>query len=58
MIDKLQDIEERFYYLEEKLSDPEIVTDIKKYTKVNKEYKELKVLVDVFREYKNPGWKY
>ena len=52
MIDKLQAIEERFFYLEEKLSDPEVVTDIKKFTKINKEYKDLKEVVDVFREYK------
>ena len=52
MIDKLQAIEERFYYLEEKLSDPEVVTDIKKFTKINKEYKDLNEVVDVIREYK------
>ena len=52
MIDKLQAIEERFFYLEEKLSDPEVVTDIKKFTKINKEYKELKQVVDVYREYR------
>ena len=52
MIDKLQAIEERFFYLEEKLSDPEVVTDIKKFTKINKEYKDLSQVVDVFRTYK------
>ncbi len=52
MIDKLQAIEERYYYLEEKLSDPEVVTDMKKFAKINKEYKELKEVVNVFREYK------
>jgi peptide chain release factor 1 len=52
MIDKLQAIEERFYYLEEKLSDPEIVTDMKQFTKVNKEYKDLKSVVEVFNQYK------
>ena len=52
MIDKLQAIEERFYYLEEKLSDPEVVTDIKKFTKINKEYKGLQEIIEVFRGYK------
>lgn len=53
MIEKLAAIKERFYYLEEKLADPEIVTDIKQYTKINKEYKDLKVLVDAHDEYAN-----
>ena len=53
MIDKLAAIKERFYYLEERLADPEIVTDIKQYTKINKEYKDLKVLVDVHDKYAN-----
>ncbi len=51
MIDKLQAIQERFYYLEEKLSDPETVSDMKQYTKINKEYKDLQAIVEVSKVY-------
>ncbi len=52
MLDKLEAIKERFIYLEEQLSDPELVSDMKKYKKVNKEYKDLKVIVDAYEIYK------
>ncbi len=51
MIDKLQAIQERFYYLEEKLSDPETVSDMKQFTKINKEYKDLQGIVEVSKVY-------
>lgn len=53
MFDKLDAIIDRFYYLEEKLSDPETLSDMKQFAKVNKEYKDLKVLVEVIHQYKN-----
>jgi peptide chain release factor 1 len=52
MLDKLEAINERFHYLEEKLSDPELVADMDKYRKVNKEYKDLQDLVGVYKKYK------
>ncbi len=53
MLDKLEAIQDRYYYLEEQLSDPNIVTDMDKFKKVNKEYKGLQELVDIANEYKN-----
>lgn len=53
MLDKLHSIYERFVYIEEQLSNPEVVTDIKKYTKLNKEYKDLQEVVEVYHKYKN-----
>lgn len=53
MLDKLEAIQDRYYYLEEQLSDPDIVTDMDKFKKVNKEYKGLKELVAIANEYKN-----
>ena len=41
LIDKLEAIQERYHYLEEQLSDPEVVSDMKKFKKVSKEYKNL-----------------
>ena len=52
MIEKLESIQDRFYYLEEQLSDPEVVSDMKKFMKLNKEYKDLKEVVDVYKSYK------
>ena len=52
MLDKLEAIHERFHYLEEKLSDPELLADMDKFRKVNKEYKDLQDLVLVYKKYK------
>lgn len=52
MLDKLEAIQERFYYLEERLSDPSIVSDQKLYAKTNKDYSNLREVVEVFKEYK------
>lgn len=52
MLDKLEAIEGRYYYLEEKLSDPEIVSDMKQFTKINKEYSSLKEIVSKTQQYK------
>ena len=52
MLDKLQAIHERFIYLEEQLADPSVISDMGRYKKVNKEYKDLKKIVDAYFEYK------
>ena len=51
MLDKASALREKFRFLEEQLSNPEIVADMDKYKKLNREYKEMKALVDVFDEY-------
>ncbi len=53
MIDKLQAIHERYHYLEEKLSDPEVIQDMKQFTRINREYKDLKVVVEAFFIYRD-----
>ena len=52
MIDKLESIYNHFLSVEEKLSDPETVSDMKKYSALNKEYKQLQTVVDVYKSYK------
>jgi peptide chain release factor 1 len=52
MLDKLQAIHERYVYLEEQLSDPSVMSDMDRYMKISKEYKDLKPLVDTFFEYR------
>ncbi len=53
MIDKLEAIQDRYYYLEEQLSDPEVISDMKRYKKIGKEYKDLKPIIDAFTNYKD-----
>ncbi|MBK8349530.1 MAG: peptide chain release factor 1 [Saprospiraceae bacterium] len=52
MLDKLEAIQDRFYYLEEKLSDPDVLADMKQFAKINKEYKDLTEIVVTFKDYK------
>ncbi|ERJ13334.1 peptide chain release factor 1 [Haloplasma contractile] len=53
MIDRLDTIEERYNKINELLSDPEIVTDIKKLTELSKEQSGLEETVTTYREYKD-----
>jgi peptide chain release factor 1 len=50
---KLEAIKQRWEDIGLKLSDPEVTQDIKEYTRLSKEYKDLKVIVDVYDEYMN-----
>ncbi|MFK7806987.1 MAG: peptide chain release factor 1 [Saprospiraceae bacterium] len=51
MLDKLNAIHERYVYLEEQLSDPEIFGDQDRSMKVNKEYKSLEEIIAAREEY-------
>ena len=53
MIDKLEAIKERWQYLEEQLSDPEIISNVKKFSSIHKEYKDLGHVVEKFNVYKS-----
>ena len=48
MIDKLKAIKDRFFLLEEQMSDPEVVGDQKKFARLHKEYKEMTPVVKAF----------
>ena len=52
LLDKLEAIHERYHYLEEQLSDPEVVSDMKKFKKISKEYKSLEEVVESYNIYK------
>jgi peptide chain release factor 1 len=52
MIHKLESLIDRFHNLEEQLSDPAVIGDMERFKKINKEYKDLKEIVEVFQEYK------
>lgn len=51
IIEKLEAIADRFYYLEEQLSDPAVVSDMNKYKKYHKEYKDLSSIVEAKNRY-------
>ena len=52
MLDKLESIRSNFINLEEQMSDPGIVNDQARYTKISKEYFKLKEVVDAYLDYK------
>lgn len=52
MIDKLEAIQDKYYYLEEQLSDPAVMSDMDRYMKISKEYKDLEEVVQTYKTYK------
>ncbi|MCR4747659.1 MAG: peptide chain release factor 1 [Clostridiales bacterium] len=52
MLDKLQQVEQRFLSIQDQISQPDIVSDMEKYTALMKELKQITPVVDKFREYK------
>lgn len=53
MLDQLEGIYAKFRDLEVLLSSPEIVQNMDRFTKLNKEYSDLKGLADIYLEYRN-----
>ncbi len=52
MLDKLQAIKDRFEEVSRLITDPDIIADMDRYVKLNREYKELEEVVKVYEEYK------
>ena len=52
MFDKLESLEERFELVNQKLSDPDIVSDQEEFKKYCKENSDLSPIIDKYREYK------
>jgi len=53
LLEKLEGIKIKFDNIMQQISDPEIIADMKRYIKLNKEYKELEPIVDAYKRYKN-----
>lgn len=53
IIDKLEAIKVKWETLGEQLNDPEIIGEMKRFVKINKDYKDLEPIVIAFKEYKN-----
>lgn len=53
MLDKLEAIHKRFLEIEEEMNNPSVIADMKRFIKLNKDYKELQRIVNAYFEYKN-----
>jgi peptide chain release factor 1 len=53
MLEKLAAIEVRWKEVEQQLSEPSAMSDMKQFAKMNKEYKDLKAIVEAYHEYRN-----
>lgn len=53
IIDKFENIKYRFEEVGKQITDPEVMKDMKRYVKLNQDYKTLEGLVNAFTEYKN-----
>ena len=53
MLDKLEAIKERFDEVSQLIVDPEIISDMKQYIQLNKEFKDLQPIMEVHKAYKN-----
>lgn len=53
LLEKLQAIKERHDEVGKLIADPDIISDMKRYIGLNKEYKDLQPIVDAYHTYKN-----
>ena len=53
ILDKLETIRLRFEETGQMLTDPEVISDVKRFVKLNKEYRQLEPLIDSYKRYKN-----
>ncbi len=52
LIDKLESIKDRYFEVEKLITDPEVMSDMKRYIQLNKEYKDLGPVVEAYDEYR------
>ena len=52
MLDKLEAIYARYQEIEEQMNDPQVTSDMKRYVKLSKDYKDLQPVVKAYHEYK------
>ena len=53
LLSRLDGIEARFAEVSTLITDPDVISDMKRYVKLTKEYKELEKLTKATRKYKN-----
>jgi peptide chain release factor 1 len=53
ILEKLEGVKQRFVEVGEMLTAPDVMSDMKRYIKLNKEYKELKPVIEAYDKYKS-----
>jgi peptide chain release factor 1 len=53
MLDKLEAIQVRFEDIQAQMNDPSVMSDMKRYIKLNRDYKELQPIMEAFGKYRN-----
>src|SRR6056297_4112261 len=53
ILEKLEGVKHRFEEVKELITDPEVMGDMNRYIKLNKEYKDLEPIIEAYEEYKN-----
>ncbi len=53
LLGKLEHIHNRFLEVSDYIVDPEIIADMKRYVKLNKEYKDLEEIEEKYKEYRD-----
>ncbi|HNV96021.1 MAG TPA: peptide chain release factor 1 [Bacteroidales bacterium] len=53
ILEKLQGIQSKFSEIGEQLTNPDVISDMKRYVALNKEYKAMEPIVNAYKEYKN-----
>ena len=52
ILDKLEQISIRYEEIAKQMVDPEVINDMKRYVKLNREYKDLSEIVSTYKTYK------
>ncbi len=53
ILDKLEGLKIRFEEVSQLITDPEVIADMQRYIKLNKEYKDLEPIIQAYNDYKN-----
>ncbi|MDR0368443.1 MAG: peptide chain release factor 1 [Bacteroidales bacterium] len=53
LLEKLEVIHQRWQEIGEQITQPDIIADMKRYVKLNKDYKDLQPVIEAYKEYKN-----
>jgi len=53
IIDKLEGVKMRFEEIGQQITDPDVINDVKRFVRLNKEYRELEPIIEVLDRYKN-----
>jgi len=53
LLDKLEVIHQRWIEIGEEITQPDIMSDMKRYIKLTKDYKDLQPIIDAYKQYKN-----